>query len=561
MCSSDLLRLARVGVLARWPAAVESLGSATVLAVDKTGTLTENRMAVAQLLTWPAAARWRHGEPLQETWHGLLELAVLASRHDPVDAMELAIQRLADAELQRSEHLHPDWPLAREYALQPNLLVFSQLWRDACGEPHIAAKGAPEAVVQLCHLDTASADALLASAADLAAQGLRVLAVARGLDGAPLHPHLGNHLPGQPPADVHDYQFVPVGLIGLADPLRPEVPAAIARAAGAGVRVVMITGDGPETARSIADQAGLPPGPVLSGAELETLTPPQLAEQLGRVSVFARVLPQQKLQLVRALQARGEVVAMGGDGINDAAALKAADIGVAMGQRGTAVARESADLVLLRDDFGSLVEALALGRRIEANLRRALGYTLAIHLPIACLTVLPLLLPGQPLLLLPLHIALLHLVIDPACTVVFEAIPAKPSQMRRPPHPPDAPLFGAATWRRALGQGGALSLAVLILSRWPSLDTPMQRSLVFAVLLIAGGGLVWLNGEPQHRITQLGAGIGVGLWLLIQAIPGLAGLLGLVPLRGQPVLLLITALAALGLLALLSDRCAGAASP
>ena len=261
-------------------------------------------------------------------------------------------------------------------------------------------------------------------------------------------------------------------------------------------------------------RSGLPPGPVLSGTDLEALSPLALAERLRQVSVFARVLPRQKLQLVRALQAGGEVVAMGGDGINDAPALKAADIGVAMGQRGTAVARESADLVLLGDDFGSLVEALALGRRIEANLHRALGYTLAIHLPIACLTVLPLLLPGQPLLLLPLHIALLHLVIDPACTVVFEAIPATAAQMRRPPRPPGAPLFGAATWRRALWQGGAVSLAVLILSRWPSLDLAQQRSLVFALLLIAGGGLVWLNGEPRHRITQLGAGIGVGLWLL-----------------------------------------------
>ncbi|MFO0015162.1 MAG: cation-translocating P-type ATPase [Synechococcaceae cyanobacterium] len=553
------LRLARIGVLARWPAAVESLGGATLLAVDKTGTLTQNRMAVTQLRTWPEGASWRQGEPLLEPWHGLLELAVLASRNDPVDAMELAIQRLAEAELQHSEHLHPDWPLAREYPLQRDLLVFSQLWRDGSGQPHLAAKGAPEAIAQLCHLDAATSSALLNAAADLARQGLRVLAVATGLDGAPLHPHLLDQQSGQPPADVHDYQFAPVGLIGLADPLRPEVSAAVARAAGAGVRVVMITGDGPQTARAIADQAGLPPGPVLSGADLDALSSEALAEKLERISVFARVLPQQKLQLVRAFQARGEVVAMGGDGINDAPALKAADIGVAMGERGTAVARESADLVLLHDDFGSLVEALALGRRIEANLHRALGYTLAIHLPIASLTVLPLLLPGQPLLLLPLHIALLHLVIDPACTVVFEALPGHASQMRRPPRPPDAPLFGPATWRRALGQGGALSVAVLILSRWPSLDTPLQRSLVFALLLIAGGGLVWLNGEPRHRITQLGAGLGIGLWLLIQAIPGLVAVLGLVPLTGEAVGLLLAALAALALLALVSRYLASGA--
>jgi Ca2+-transporting ATPase len=250
------------------------------------------------------------------------------------------------------------------------------------------------------------------------------------------------------------------------------------------------------------------------------------------VSVFARVLPQQKLQIVRALQAAGEVVAMTGDGVNDAPALKAADIGVAMGQRGTAVARESADLVLLGDDFGSLVKAIALGRRIEANLHRALGYTLAIHLPIAAVSLLPLLVPGQPLLLLPVHIALLHLVIDPACTVVFEALPASPNLMRQPPRLPEAPLFGPATWRKALLQGGVLAGLALSLACWPGLDVEAQRSLVFSLLLLGGGVLVWLNGEPRSRLSQFGGAIGLGLWLLLQVIPGLNGVLLLRPLPG-----------------------------
>jgi Ca2+-transporting ATPase len=340
---------------------------------------------------------------------------------------------------------------------------------------------------------------------------------------------------------VHDFLFEPVGLVGLADPLRPEVPQAIDRARGAGVRVVMITGDAPQTARAIADQAGLPAGPMLVGADLEHLGSDELAERLSAVNVFARVMPQQKLQLVRALQCRGAVVAMTGDGVNDAAALKAADIGVAMGRRGTAVARESADLVLLHDDFSSLVEALALGRRIEANLHRALGYTLAIHLPIASLSMLPLVLPAQAMLLLPIHIALLHLVIDPACTVVFEAIPASPSQMRQPPRPPKAPLFGAATWRRALWQGGVVTLVALSLGLWPGLSTDMHRSLVFSLLLLAGGGLVWLNGAPRTRITRLGVAMAVGLWLLVQAIPGLKSLLGLASLQGQAAGLLFAA--------------------
>jgi Ca2+-transporting ATPase len=340
-----------------------------------------------------------------------------------------------------------------------------------------------------------------------------------------------------------------VGLIGLADPLRPEVPAAIRAAHGAGVRVVMITGDGPLTARSIADQAGLPPGRVLCGDDLEAMTAAELALATERIGVFARVMPQQKLALVRALQQRGEVVAMTGDGVNDAPALKAADIGVAMGRRGTAVAREAADLVLLDDTFAALVAALALGRRIDSNLHRALGYTLAIHLPIAALGLLPLLMPGQPLLLLPVHIALLHLVIDPACTLVFEALPGDPALMRLPPRPPQAPLFAPLLWRRAVIQGMAVMVVAAGLLSWssrPGLAAPadsvaMQRSLVFALLLLNSGGLVWLNASRRNALTLAGAGIGLGLWLLTLSLPGLQRLLGLVPLPASLTLLVLLA--------------------
>ncbi|MEA5424206.1 HAD-IC family P-type ATPase [Synechococcus sp. CCY9202] len=549
------LRLARIGVLARWPAAVESLGSATVLAVDKTGTLTENRMGVQQLLTWPELEGWQAGDPLEEPFHALVELAVLASRGDPVDAMELAIQRLAADQLSGTEHLHPDWPLERDYPLQSDLLVFSRLWHNNEGGLQLAAKGAPEAIADLCHLDARQTMALLAATDGLAARGLRVLAVARGLDGVPVHEGQPFASGGALPEHVHGYLFEPVGFLALADPLRPDVPAAIATARGAGVRVVMITGDSPVTARSIADQAGLPPGRVLSGPELDALTPQALAAAIGEVSVFARVMPQQKLQLVRALQAAGEVVAMTGDGVNDAPALKAADIGMAMGKRGTAVARESADLVLLNDTFSDLVEALELGRRVDANLHRALGYTLAIHLPIAALGLVPLLLPSQALILLPVHIALLHLVIDPACTVVFEALPASPGLMRQPPRPPQAPLFGPDTWRHSLSQGAVVMVAALVLVFWPEADAATHRSLVFSLLLLAGGGLVWLNGDPHSRITAAGAGIGLGLWLLLLAIPGLQQGLSLAPMQPAEILsVMITTAVALLLAGLLNRQ-------
>jgi Ca2+-transporting ATPase len=278
-----------------------------------------------------------------------------------------------------------------------------------------------------------------------------------------------------------------------------------------------------------------------------------LADQVSSVSVFARVMPQQKLQLVQALQAAGAVVAMTGDGVNDAPALKAADIGVAMGRRGTAVARESADLVLLNDTFSDLVRALALGRRVDANLHRALGYTLAIHLPIAALGLVPLLLGGQGLILLPVHIALLHLVIDPACTVVFEALPGAEALMGQP-RPPGAPLFGPATWRQSLRQGAVVMVAALALAFWPHSDLALRRSLVFSLLLLTSGSLVWLNSDRISGLSAAGAALGVGLWLALLTIPGLMPLLGLGPMQTPQVITVVAGAGIATVLAALVTR-------
>ena len=233
-------------------------------------------------------------------------------------------------------------------------------------------------------------------------------------------------------------------LIALADPLRAEVPAAIAQCRQAGIRIVMITGDHPRTALAIAREAGISSAGVLTGSDLEQLPPPELANAVRDVNVFARVKPQQKLALVEALKQQGDVVAMTGDGVNDAPALKAAHIGVAMGQRGTDVAREAAALVLLRDDFNSIVQAIRLGRRTFANMRQAMIYTLAVHIPVVGLSLLPVIF-GLPLLLTPLHIAFLELVIDPACSIVFEAEHHDGALMQQAPRRPDEPLLALRT--------------------------------------------------------------------------------------------------------------------
>ena len=506
-------RISRDHVLARRASAVETLGSATVLCVDKTGTLTLNQMAVQQLFphssenTQPYDLSLHLQDPLPEAVHELVEYCILASQRDPFDPMEKAFKQLGDRYLANTEHLHKDWKLLREYPLSPHLLAMSHVWQSADGKQYeVAAKGAPEAIADLCHFTLQQQQAVTAQVSKMAAQGLRVLGVAKAsLLGAPppfLPPHPSlkpDHLPDQ----QHDFSFQFIGLVGLSDPVRPTVAAAIQECYAAGVRVVMITGDYPETAQTIARQIGLlQMGAILTGAELDQMSDADLQQRIQSTNIFARAVPEQKLRLVNALKAKGEVVAMTGDGVNDAPALKAAQIGIAMGQHGTDVARESAALVLLDDDFSSIVQAVKLGRRIFDNLRKAMAYLVAVHIPIAGMSLIPVLFK-LPLVLLPIHIAFLHLIIDPACSIVLEAEPAEPNVMKRPPRNPKEPLFGRKTIRLALLQGlGSLAIALVIFGiavyrKQGELDA---RALTFTTLILANLGLI-LSERSSSRLS------------------------------------------------------------
>lgn len=481
-------RLSREQVLARSIPAVALLGATTVLCVDKTGTLTLNRMAVRRLWT-PAASHdtaTQAGQPLPEALHALLEYAVLSSHRRAIDPMEQAITQAGQTLLAGTEHLHADWTLLNDYPLSRSMLAMSRVWQSPDqGERLIAAKGAPEAIVDLCHLGADEAAAIATQVQALAAEGLRVLGVAQARFGAPKLPEA-----------QHDFDFRFLGLIALQDPVRPDVPQAVADCQAAGMRVVMITGDHPATALSIAQQAGLQTGDVaLTGAQLDALDDAALAATLAHTQVFCRVSPAQKLRLVQAFRARGDIVAMTGDGVNDAPALKAAHIGVAMGARGTDVAREAASLVLLKDDFASLLTAVRHGRRIFANLRKAITFVVAVHVPIVGLSVLPVLL-GWPMLLRPVHILCLQLLIDPACTVVFEAEPLAPGAMTQPPRRADARLFDATVLRRGLLQG--LTLLAILLGVYAGagrlgLSDDMAQGLTFAMLLLGDLVLIQFN--------------------------------------------------------------------
>ncbi len=498
-------RLAREQVLARSIPAVELLGATTVLCVDKTGTLTENRMAVRQL--WTEVASYdstKDGSaPLAEALHGVLEFAVLASHRRAFDPMETAIGAAGKALLAGTEHLHSDWTLVDDYPLSREMLAMSRVWQspDQLAQL-IAAKGAPEAIVDLCHMTYERQAAIAAQVAAMAVDGLRVLGVARATFAA-----------GELPAGQHDFEFEFLGLIALEDPVRPDVPKAIAECRAAGIRVVMITGDHPATAVSIARQAGMTAdnfgvSQIMTGTELTALSDEELAGRLADTLVFCRVQPEQKLRLVQAFRARGDIVAMTGDGVNDAPALKAAHIGVAMGARGTDVAREAAALVLLNDDFSSLVTAVRYGRRVFANLRKAIVFVVAVHVPIIGLSILPVMF-GWPMLLMPVHVLFLQLIIDPACSIVFEAEPLEADAMTAPPRRQDARLFDSAVLIRGLWQGLgllALLLGVYAVAREFSKSDDVARAMTFSVLVLSNLALIFANRFWNQSALQASGG-------------------------------------------------------
>jgi P-type Ca2+ transporter type 2C len=514
-------KIGKAGVLTRRASAIETLGSTTVLCTDKTGTLTENRMAVVRLwLPRDGEAVLGGGEVLPDHFAPLLDTSVLASAIEAVDPMEVAIHEAGRKHLGERDG---EWALAHSYGLRPDLLAMSNRWQTAETDKFIvAAKGAPEAIADLCRMSAADRQKMMLATDDMARQGVRVLGVATAETSDREHAK-----------DHSEYPFAFVGLLGLADPIRASVPSAVADCRSAGIRVVMITGDYPGTARAIAAEAGIADGQVMTGSELAGLGDAELVMRLRHVNVFARIMPEQKLRIVEAYKAIGEIVAMTGDGVNDAPSLKAAHIGVAMGKRGTDVAREASSIVLLDDDFGSIVRTIALGRTIYDNIRKAMAFIFAVHVPLAGLALLPLV-TGYPLLFGPIHIALLEMVIDPVCALVFEAERSEHDIMRRPPRPPAEPLFSLPMIVWSVFQGlvalvllGALYLAA---SRM-GLPEGDVRELTFFALIVSILVLILVNRSFGQSLKDAFAGRNVALRYVLAAV----GLVSAVVLLAPPV--------------------------
>ena len=550
-------KMSRKQVLARRIATVETLGAATVLCVDKTGTLTQNRMSIRKLYTAEDFSYLdvteRKTTEIPESFHELVEYGILAGKKDPFDPMEKALRELGVKSLLNTEHLHDDWDLVEEYPLSRELLALSHVWKSDDGSLTVASKGAPESIFDLCHLTDAQKHELSSAVEEMAGEGLRVLGVARASCQKTTLP------PNQ-----HDFHFTFLGLLGLADPVRDTVPEALAECYRAGIRVVMITGDYPATARNIAKSIGFTrTDRVLTGAELESMAAAELKEAVNGTDIFARVVPEQKLLIVNALKANGEITAMTGDGVNDAPALKSAHIGVAMGERGTDVAREAAGLVLLSDNFTNIVYAVRTGRRIFDNLRKAMAYILSVHVPIAGLSLVPVLF-GLPTILFPVHIVFLELIIDPACTIVFEAEPEESDIMRRKPRDPKLPLFSGRMLFLSILQGVS-SLAVVCGVYFLALNIFGEnsggiieaRTLAFVTLIVSNLSLILTNRSwemsmitsfKRKNTALLGvAGFAIGFLALVLYVPALRTLFHFSYLH--PSDLLITLVAGVGTVA------------
>jgi Ca2+-transporting ATPase len=502
-------RLAKKHSLVRRLPSVETLGAVSVLCVDKTGTITMNNMTVQEI--------WASGCAERE----LLETMGLGCETDTYDPMEKAMLRCCEEHGIDTAKLL-DGELAAEYAFTSELKMMGHVWRRD-GGLFIAAKGSPERILSICAMPGAERDAALKKAGAMASQGLRVIAVAcEEQDDI-----------SRLPETLTGCRLTLLGLVGLSDPPRGGVKENIAELRRAGVRVVMITGDNGGTASAIAKKVGIPGGDFITGDRIDTMSDAELREAVRKVSIFSRVIPEHKMRIVRALKENGETVAMTGDGVNDAPALKYADIGIAMGRRGSEVSREAADLILMDDNFSTIVGTVRDGRRIYANIRRAMGYVLAIHIPIAFASLLaPLMgIPPSDLLLLPLHVVLLEIIIDPTCSVVLERQPAQADIMERKPRSRKEKLLGGRLMIKSLLQGLAIFAASFgayyyTLSRSPS-DAPAARATGLAVIMLANLFLVQVNSSDTDPVCLCVRRLAKD-WVMWAVNLGTAALLGVI---------------------------------
>lgn len=474
-------RMVKFGVLTKQPQTVESLGSATVICTDKTGTITREGMTVARIYDAKARVVLGIKENMTPSALQVLRYARLASEPEPFDPMERAIVAAWNSTseaTQKSPVIHHEYPLG---GLPP---MMTHLYNFAENSLVVAGKGAVERIIRVCRLAPVEAEEVQRQADNLAVQGYRVLGVA------------GSSWSGEGyPKEQDDFDWSFLGLLALENPPKPNARLVVSQFEQAGIAVKMITGDSPETARAIAGQIELPASDqLLTGKQVMSMPEVELKVRVNEVNVFARMFPEAKLRVIRALKDNGEVVAMTGDGVNDGPALKAAHIGVAMGRRGTELAKQAASLILVDDDLGGMVNAIGQGRRIYQNFKRAVGYIVAIHIPIILTVALPLLLGWRYTnLFSPVHVIFFELVMGPICSIAFENEPAEAGLMRQKPRRLNETFFTSRELGFRVTQGLLISLATLAvyyLSMQAGASPEKVRTMAFITLVLSN---VWLT--------------------------------------------------------------------
>lgn len=533
-------RLAKKNSLVRRMPSVETLGAVSVLCVDKTGTITKNEMTVSEVCAYNCSDS------------ELCTVMGLACEVETYDPMEKAMLKYCNSNGIEQTNLFSG-SLVKEYAFTNELKMMGHVW-DKDGQIIIAAKGSIEKIMLICSLDDTEKAELTAKAEKMSKKGLRVIAVAEK--------RLNSD--GEIPQGLTDCTLDFKGIVGLEDPPRETIAKDINTCKRAGIRVIMITGDNGVTASSIAQKVGIDGSEkIITGDMLEKMSDDELCAAVKDTNVFSRVIPEHKMRIVKALQKNGEVVAMTGDGVNDAPALKHADIGIAMGERGSEVSREAADLILLDDNFSTIVDTVRDGRRIFDNIRKAIGYIITIHIPIALASlVAPMLgIISSDLMLLPLHVVLLELLIDPTCSIVLERQPAEDNIMDRPPRTPNEKLVKAADLIKSLIQGVvifAVSFGIYLFAFNQTLSSEYARSMGVTILMLSNLLLVFVNCSKEktalHSLKKLSkdkvmqiTSIGTIALIIIVLYTPLNGFLKLTPLS-LPSFLLSAAAAFVGVM-------------
>ena len=514
-------RLMNMGVIVKQMKTVESLGSATVICVDKTGTITENRMRLDKIYTLETDKVTSVEEMHSASEKELLTIAMWASEPIPFDTMEQSLHNFYSSIIENDER--PNFKMVHEYPLGGKPPMMTHIFENAEGNRIIAAKGAPEALIAVSNLSGEQKDKLKEKITVLAAEGYRVLGVG-----------ISNFEGAAWPKKQQDFRFEFKGLVAFYDPPKGNIEKVFQDFYNAGIAVKIITGDIAETTAAIAKKVNFRGSEdVVSGDDLVALSSAELQKLTSEKSIFARMFPEAKLKIINALKAQGHIVAMTGDGVNDGPALKAANIGIAMGKKGTEIAKQSASLILVDDDLSKMVDAVAMGRKIYFNLKKAIQYIISIHIPIILTVFIPLVLGWvYPNIFTPIHVILLELIMGPTCSIVYENEPLEKGSMLQKPRPVSSTFFNWSELLTSVIQGLAITAGVLTVYQIAvnnGANEAITLTMVFTALITANIMLTFVNRSFIHSIFEtfkyknnlvpIMIGITIGITLLLLFVP------------------------------------------